>query len=156
MNDRYQALEVEKSRKWLAAADMLERGAMDGSRRRRWHSAAARLAGPLKKNAWLRRSIYRLLCSNDYNAAPANMKKTLRNLLASDERLPSRLAEIKAPVSIIWGEADRVTPLAQADELHRRLGDVCRFEVIAGAGHAPCVGCPRRLEAPLVKVLETI
>ena len=125
-------------------------------RRRAFLASAAKMAGLFRRVSVLRRLVYRLLGSSDYNAAPANMKKTLRNLLASDERLPSRLAEIKTPISIIWGEADRVTPLAQAAELRRRLSNVCHFETIADAGHAPYVSSPRQLEEAIVKILASL
>lgn len=50
--------------------------------------------------------------------------------------LVDRLAGTGLPVMLVWGEGDRLLPLARAREAHRRLPGA-RLEVIAGAGHAP-------------------
>ena len=44
--------------------------------------------------------------------------------------LTGRLAEVRAPVQAIWGEADRVIPAAHAEAV-----PADRRHVLAGAGH---------------------
>jgi pimeloyl-ACP methyl ester carboxylesterase len=50
-------------------------------------------------------------------------------------------AAIEVPVSVIWGELDRLCPIAGADEL---LGEVphARIVVLPGVGHTPQVEAP--------------
>jgi pimeloyl-ACP methyl ester carboxylesterase len=52
-----------------------------------------------------------------------------------DTRLARRLPRITAPTLLLWGDADRVLPLAYADAFaaHIRAGKELR--VIEGAGH---------------------
>ena len=116
----------------------------------------AKLAGPLRKISLLRRVVYRLLGSGDYNLAPANMKKTLANMLDSDHELLPRLAEIKTSVSLIWGEDDRVTPLSQGVQLRDSLPGIPSLEVLPETGHAPYVSCPLRLKQAILKILKDL
>ena len=119
-------------------------------------AVAAKLAGPLRKISLLRRVIYRLLGSGDYNAAPANMKKTLANMLDSDYELLPQLAKIKTPVSLIWGETDRVTPLSHGVRLRDLLPGTPSLEVLPETGHAPYVSCPLRLKEAILKILKDL
>ena len=50
-------------------------------------------------------------------------------------------AAIEVPVSVIWGELDRLCPIAGADEL---LAEVphARIVVLPGVGHTPQVEAP--------------
>ena len=65
---------------------------------------------------------------------------TVRSLATSDayrvDALLDRLAATRLPVLLIWGEGDRLLPVARARDALRRLPGA-RLEVIAGAGHAP-------------------
>ena len=45
--------------------------------------------------------------------------------------LRKALQDLDKPVTVIWGEADRVIPAAQASA----LGDRVKTEIISGAGH---------------------
>lgn len=54
-----------------------------------------------------------------------------------DKGLKKRIHRIAAtPALLVWGEDDRLVPLAYADEFRRRLPGA-RLEVVKGAGHAP-------------------
>jgi pimeloyl-ACP methyl ester carboxylesterase len=66
--------------------------------------------------------------------------KTLRNTLDLAPLGP-RLARVRAPAAVIWGEHDRMLPPYLGRRLARDLGD-CRLDVIPGAGHAPAVDHP--------------
>jgi len=46
---------------------------------------------------------------------------------------PGSLAEIKAPMAVIWGLADRILPVAQAD----RLPEAVEVHRLEGVGHMP-------------------
>ncbi len=71
----------------------------------------------------------------------------------ADPLLP-RLAASGLEVMLIWGEGDRLLPLARAQEAHRRLPGA-RLEVIKGAGHAPQAEQPERFNEVLEDFLGT-
>jgi len=50
-------------------------------------------------------------------------------------RLEKRLALIKAPTLLMWGEADRVVPPSYAARIAKAISGPCEQRVIAGAGH---------------------
>ena len=53
-----------------------------------------------------------------------------------DKGLKKRIHRVEAPTLLVWGQDDRLVPLAYADEFARRLPKT-RVEVVKGAGHAP-------------------
>jgi pimeloyl-ACP methyl ester carboxylesterase len=72
-----------------------------------------------------------------YSRAYASTVRALANRESyRSGALLDRLAGTGLPVMLIWGEGDRLLPLARAREAHARLPGA-RLEVIAGAGHAP-------------------
>lgn len=66
-------------------------------------------------------------------------------------RKSAALAAIKVPVSLIWGEADTVTPVAQGRAL-ARLVRPRRFVVLPRAGHIPHIETPAEFRAALDEV----
>lgn len=55
--------------------------------------------------------------------------------------LPKHLRDVKLPVLIIWGERDRVIPLAHAASALNKLPDAT-LRLVAGVGHVPQVEAP--------------
>ena len=58
------------------------------------------------------------------------------------------LPELKMPVLIVWGDADRVLPLSHGETMHR-LVPQSEFDVVAGCGHLAPGQCAPQI-APLV------
>ena len=58
----------------------------------------------------------------------------------------------RPPLTLLWGEQDSVTPLAQAQALMRWMPDT-RLVVLPGVGHIPHIEAPRELERALLKVM---
>ncbi|RMD75104.1 MAG: alpha/beta hydrolase, partial [Bacteroidetes bacterium] len=71
--------------------------------------------------------------------------------------LGDKLHEIKAPVLLVWGKQDNVTPPFVAEKFHELLPDA-RLVFIDKCGHAPMMEHPeefnRHLEAFLEEVLK--
>lgn len=65
------------------------------------------------------------------------------------------LETLRAPTLVVWGEDDRVTPLAQGKALAARL-DTARFVPIAGCGHMPSWERPRALLAALTPFFDEV
>ena len=68
--------------------------------------------------------------------------------------LLERLAATGLPVMLVWGEGDRLLPLARAREAHRRLPGA-HLEVIGGAGHAPQSERPEEFNRALEEFLAS-
>ncbi len=88
---------------------------------------------------------------SDYAKAPANMKKTLTNMLDSDKKLD--ISKIKVPTSILWGANDTVTPPRQAEAIHRKIAD-SSLEIFPNWTHAPYISHPAELAKAIFRVYK--
>ncbi|MEX4008595.1 alpha/beta fold hydrolase [Neoaquamicrobium sediminum] len=75
----------------------------------------------------------------------------------ADERLTGdfedRLADIRCPVAILWGEADPWIPVARGRLLHEKIPH-SSFEALAGVGHLPQLEAPEPVTARLLDALS--
>lgn len=120
------------------------------SLKRRVFRVAAKLLAPLKHVPFASKVVYRLLGS-DYGAAPPHMKVTLANMLASDKLFDA--SNVTAPTSILWGEADTVTPVSMARALNGSIKG-STMKLLPDWKHAPYITHPTELAEELVQVLE--
>lgn len=112
--------------------------------------ALSRIFAPLKHLPLLRKIAYRLLGS-DYGRAPRNMQITLQNMLASDRDFdPSSIA---TPTSILWGEADRVTPPSMGEKLHSLIKQ-STLKIMPGWAHAPYITHATQLADEIIEIVE--
>ena len=70
--------------------------------------------------------------SSDYANATPMMRRILSKVVNED--LTDRLASIKAPTLLIWGENDTATPLTDAKKMERRIPDAGLVS-FPGCGH---------------------
>lgn len=96
----------------------------------------------LKNIPGLTRIWHKITGATDYAKAPANMKQTLSNMLESDRSLD--LSKVLTPTSILWGEADTVTPPRQAEIMHQRIVN-STLEIFPDWTHAPYLSHPVEL-----------
>lgn len=94
---------------------------------------------------------HKLTGASDYAKAPANMKKTLTNMLDSDKKLD--ISKIKVPTSILWGENDTVTPPRQAEIIHHKIAG-SDLEIFPGWTHAPYISHPGELAKAIFRVYK--
>jgi pimeloyl-ACP methyl ester carboxylesterase len=66
--------------------------------------------------------------------------------------LDGRLHEVKTPVDLIWGESDKLFPLAYAERMMAALPSA-RIRTLPACGHVPHQECPTRFKAALADVL---
>jgi pimeloyl-ACP methyl ester carboxylesterase len=66
--------------------------------------------------------------------------------------LDGRLAEVRVPVVLIWGDSDELLPVAYAEALRDGLPQA-RLEVLAGCGHVSHRECPEQFVAAVEKAL---
>lgn len=105
----------------------------------------------LKKVPGLTKVWHKLTGASDYARAPQNMKETLANMLDSDKNLD--LTKVATPTSILWGEADVVTPPRQAEVMHAKIPHNT-LELYPDWTHAPYISHPKELASAIVKVLK--
>lgn len=80
----------------------------------------------------------------------------LERLLRSPDAahtLDGKLGEVRAPVTLLWGDADRLMPPSYAERVQREL-PAARLRLIPGCGHAPQRECPEKLLPLLEEALE--
>jgi pimeloyl-ACP methyl ester carboxylesterase len=100
-------------------------------------------------------SMREMYATEGYARAYASTVRALADPLARDSSaLMARLAETSLPVLLIWGEDDRLLPVARAREAVRALPGA-RLEVIEGAGHTPQAERPDRFNRVLEDFIGT-
>ena len=72
-----------------------------------------------------------LECNDGYT-----IKSVLATLAESREKLDGKLARLRAPTLLLWGEQDAVTPVAVA-HAYERLIPGARLQIITECGHLP-------------------
>ena len=84
----------------------------------------------------------------------------IKPILSARENLPlwesgfaRRIEEIIHPTLVIWGEEDRVFPIAVGEELHQTIKG-SRFVSISGAGHIPQWERPNVVNQELIAFIE--
>ncbi len=78
--------------------------------------------------------------------------EALRAVIRRDIR--ERLATIEMPTMIVWGQSDRVIPMAAALSYHRRIPH-SRLEIFERTGHVPQLERPARFNGLLDEFLVT-
>ncbi len=96
----------------------------------------------LARNQSVKKVFYKVIGAQDYNNAPPNMKLTMRNMLAADQKI--NFKSVKLPTTIIWGKQDSITPLKDGQFIHDSIKNSKMF-VIDDARHAPFFNHPDRV-----------
>ncbi|GAB4580351.1 MAG: alpha/beta hydrolase [Anaerolineales bacterium] len=79
-----------------------------------------------------RRALYRSIGEYDYYRTSGIMRETFQ--LVNEHDIAPVLETFTHPTFIIWGDQDKVTPLADAHRFHSLIPD-SRLEILPGAGH---------------------
>ncbi len=108
-------------------------GIYEESTKRNMSRVLSKTFAPLKKIPLARKVVHKILGANDYEQAPANMKKTLDNMLTSDKTLD--ISGITTPTQIIWGSDDDITPPRHGRKMHELLEN-SEFDLKDGWRHS--------------------
>ena len=92
-----------------------------------------------------------LLATDALRTGPRPLARSAWGLLGADVR--ADLAHVSVPTLLVWGERDRLVPVAAADAFITALPDA-RLVVVAGAAHMPMLERPGETEAALLDFLE--
>ena len=128
-------------------------GVYEPSVKKRLVTLAAKIGKPLRKIKIIDKIFHRLTGSTDYAKAPDNMKKTLQNMLMSDQNL--NLAKISTKTVILWGKKDTITPPRQATKLYETLPNA-ELKFYANWTHAPYISNPDELARALTNLIARL
>jgi pimeloyl-ACP methyl ester carboxylesterase len=93
--------------------------------------------------------------SPDYRRAIGTMRTTLVKVV--NESYEEQLAALRAPIHLLWGEADHEVSLQvarEAEAILRDSGSDVTLEVVEGAGHWLPTEEPARLRAAVDRMLD--
>ena len=82
----------------------------------------------------VRKIFYRFVRERDYEKANPLLRQTMKNLINTD--LTPDLEKITAPTTIIWGGADKITPLKDGELMHKEIKK-STIHIIKDARHSP-------------------
>lgn len=100
----------------------------------------------------LRRVLYRVIGGSDYGNAPENMKRTLVNVTTFDKTFA--LEDVSVPITLIWGDHDKATPLSDAYAIQSRVQQADELHVVLGAGHSPHADAPEQTVTHIVTAIK--
>lgn len=126
-------------------------GVYEPSKRRDILRKVSQILAPFKQVKILRKIIHKLIGAGDYEKAPENMKKTLTNMLDSDQYLD--ISKVKVKTDILWGELDKITPPRQAEKIHQQIKK-SRLKLFPNWTHAPYIVDPEGLAKAISVVME--
>ncbi len=81
------------------------------------------------------------------------IKRTVARMRTGSDVTDDLLPQLKMPVLIVWGGLDRITPLTQAETIHRLIPQ-SDLEVFAGCGHLAPLECTEAIGPKVVKFAE--
>jgi pimeloyl-ACP methyl ester carboxylesterase len=81
------------------------------------------------------------------------VQRALASMEAGHDFLEPKFASITAPVLIVWGAVDALTPLSSGEEMHR-LAPQSVLEVYAGCGHIAVETCSARVAPRVIAFLN--
>jgi pimeloyl-ACP methyl ester carboxylesterase len=87
-----------------------------------------------KKNAWV-------------------IHRALDSMSTGEDATDNILPQLKMPVLIVWGDADRIIPVAQGETMHR-LVPQSELDVIPGCGHLAPVQCSAQIGPKVVEFVK--
>jgi len=101
-----------------------------------------------------RKVLYHLIGTRDYYKLTLRdslyLKETFKLIVKMD--VTDLLAKIKAPVLIIWGDKDRLTPVKDAYLAHRKIEN-SRLEIIKDGKHGLNLEMPEALAEKILKFI---
>ena len=128
-------------------------GIYEPSAKKKIVARLAKIGRPLKKVPLLSKAFHRITGTTDYSHAPENMKKTLVNMIESDESLD--FAKVATPTFILWGKKDTTTPPRQATMMYEKLPNA-ELKFYANWTHAPYISSPEELARALTTLIKRV
>jgi len=80
-------------------------------------------------------------------------QRALASMLSGRDVTDSLLPKLQMPVLLVWGQADRITPLSQGEKIHDLIPR-SQLEVIPGCGHLAPSQCAAPIGPKVVEFLK--
>ncbi|MDO4978727.1 MAG: alpha/beta hydrolase [Candidatus Saccharibacteria bacterium] len=144
-------MNVEKPNKLKHLILLSSAGVYEETKKKTAVRKASKMFAPLKKSALLRKVFHKVVGASDYEHAPDNMKQTLTNMLESDKNLD--VTKVTVPTTILWGEADTVTPLRMGIELSQKIPNAT-IKTYKKWNHAPYISEPAALASAIAAAMK--
>jgi pimeloyl-ACP methyl ester carboxylesterase len=81
------------------------------------------------------------------------IRRAMNSMLTAQDVTDKLLPELKMPVLLQWGELDRITPVDQAETMHRLIPQ-SQLEVFAGCGHLAPLECTPQMGPKVAAFLQ--
>jgi pimeloyl-ACP methyl ester carboxylesterase len=81
------------------------------------------------------------------------MSRAMSSMLTGRDVTDNLLPQLKMPVLIVWGQEDRIVPVAQAEKMHRLIPQ-SELDVVAGCGHLAPLECTGRLAPNVIAFVK--
>ncbi len=104
------------------------------------------------RRPYVPKSVYKLLARHAIRNS-AKSAKIFAEMQTNDPPLVDRLAQVKAPALIVWGDQDRVLDVSCAEVFRKGLQG-SELLVLPGIGHMPLVESARECAAAWMKFVE--
>ena len=97
--------------------------------------------------------ITKIFGARDWGAVPANLKPTLKKVLA-EEDLRKELKKITIPTLLIWGKQDKITPLKSGKIYHQNLKN-SKLKILQNTTHGVHKQQPKKVIKLVNEFLKT-
>jgi len=111
---------------------------------------AAKTGKKFGLNLTLKKLLYKLAREHDYEKANPIIQQTMRHLIRTD--CSQVLKNIRIKTLIIWGGQDKITPVTDANILHKELSN-STLHIIDDARHSPMFTNPKEVSEIITKNL---
>ena len=128
-------------------------GIYEKSFKRNFTNTLAKIGKPLKKIEFIDKAFHKITGSTDYGHAPENMKRTMENMINSDQNLC--LENITTKTTILWGKHDKITPPRQANLMNEKLPN-STLEFFENWPHSAYIAYSEELANAIIKTLKGI
>jgi pimeloyl-ACP methyl ester carboxylesterase len=118
----------------------------------------------LMRSGFVRRMVFRDVAEHGDRLTVAQALEATRDLLGCvisddmltlDEGIP-HLAELACPVTLVWGDGDRLLPFEINGAVARRRIPSAEITIVPGAGHVPMIDEPERVAEAILRSTGTI
>ncbi len=132
---RYAAIHPQKLQKLiLIDSSGLRSHALPAVAKRKAFLFGAKFGKTFLRGNFFRKVLYKLAREHDYENASPFLRQTMAKVVADEVR--HDLTKVAAPTLIIWGEEDKVTPLAFGIFFQKFLRN-STLKIVMGARHSP-------------------
>lgn len=97
---------------------------------------------------FLRKLLYRVAKSGDYQRANSQMKEVMKKVISED--LTGFLSKISVPTLVVWGKKDKVLSVKDGILMHKEIAG-SEIKIIDDVGHSPNIENPEKFAKLIIE-----